>query len=519
MDSTAALMRDVRRKWKAVAALVLAVGLYIPEHARAQDADASDGATRSELLAAQIESLVTTLKDDATREKFIGQLEVLLEAQRTRDTGRVGTESEGIGLLVLSFLSQKVEGLNRLVKETSRALANAPSLAARLVTQAADPNMRARWLDFLVKLILIVGAAFAVEWLVIRLLDRSRLHLRDREEDNAWLRTLFLLERTLIDLAPVGAFGVAAYTTLALADPRPETRVVALVIVNANLLVRATTVVARMILRPRYSTFRLVAFSDDTANYLFFWVRRLTVVSVYGFFIAEALVLLGLGHGPYAFAQKLVGLIVSAMTVMLVLQNRAPVRTWLAGAEPSVKGAWRRVRGSFAEIWHVFAIAYTVAIYVVWAIEFKGGFGFLLRATLVTLVTLVTAAMAMLALRGLQTALAHGFGVNEETRRRFPHLEERVNRYRGVVEVTARSIVVVIALLVVFDAWGLNTFSWLASEGGRQLVGHVLAIVFVTGAALVAWEGLARWLSTTSRIATRAARSCSGEPGSGPSCR
>ena len=180
MDSTAALMRDVRRQWKAVAALVLAVGLRIPEHARAQDADASDGATRSELLAPRIESLVTTLKDDAAREEFIGQLEVLLAAQRARDTGRAGTGSEGIGLLVLSFLSQEIEGLNRLIQETSLALANAPSLVARVVTQAADPNMRAHWLGFLVKLILIVGAAFAVEWLVIRLLGQSRLHLRDR---------------------------------------------------------------------------------------------------------------------------------------------------------------------------------------------------------------------------------------------------------------------------------------------------------------------------------------------------
>ena len=56
------------------------------------------------------------------------------------------------------------------------------------------------------------------------------------------------------------------------------------------------------------------------------------------------------GFDGYAFAQKLGGLIVSAMAVMLVLQNRAPVRTWLAGAEPPVHGAWRRVRASFAEI-------------------------------------------------------------------------------------------------------------------------------------------------------------------------
>lgn len=40
---------------------------------------------------------------------------------------------------------------------------------------------------------------------------------------------------------------------------------VALIIVNANLLIRAITVLARMIPRSRYSTFRFVAISDDTA--------------------------------------------------------------------------------------------------------------------------------------------------------------------------------------------------------------------------------------------------------------
>ena len=362
MERNPNLIGAFHRKSMGVAVLVVLGAICLPEHAHSQVVEPNEPSARPAISASQLESTLDTLRDDAAREQLIGQLEVLLEAERARGAGSAGPKSEGIGLLVLSFLSQKVEGLSRLIEETSSALGNAPAFAARLATQAADPDARARWFDFLLKLVLIVGAAFAVEWIVIRLLDRPRLHLRDREEDSAWLRTLFLLQRTLIDLAPVGAFGVAAYTTLALADPRPETRVVALVIVNANLLVRAITVVARMILRPRYSTFRLVAFSDDTANYLFFWVRRLTVVSVYGFLIADALVLLGLGHGPYAFAQKLVGLIASAMTIMFVLQNRAPVRTWLAGAGPSVPGAWQRVRESFAEIWHVLAIAYTVAI-------------------------------------------------------------------------------------------------------------------------------------------------------------
>ena len=45
-----------------------------------------------------------------------------------------------------------------------------------------------------------------------------------------------------------------------------------------------------------------------------------------------------------------------------------------------------------------------------------------------------------------------------------------------------------VAALVVLDAWGLGPFAWLASESGRVFLGHFLTIVFVAGGALVAWE-------------------------------
>ena len=61
-----------------------------------------------------------------------------------------------------------------------------------------------------------------------------------------------------MDLAPVAAFAVTGYAALALVDPPSQARVIALVIINANVIVRAVTVLARMVLRPRFATFRFV---------------------------------------------------------------------------------------------------------------------------------------------------------------------------------------------------------------------------------------------------------------------
>ena len=240
---------------------------------------------------------------------------------------------------------------------------------------------------------------------------------------------------------------------------------------------------ARMVLRPRFATFRFIGLSDENANYLFFWVRRLTVVSIYGFFVAEALPLLGVGQGAQGIVQKLIGLLVASMVVVLVLQNRQSVRTWLAGA--GTASGWWRIRRSFAEVWHFVAIAYVIAVYAVWATGVPGGFEFLIRATVVTL---VTGLVAYAAAGGLHKAVERGFRVNEETRNRFPHLEGRVNRYRGIIETAVRAIIIVVAALVVLDAWELGPFDWLASESGRVLVGRLVTVVFVAGGALVAWE-------------------------------
>ena len=80
------------------------------------------------------------------------------------------------------------------------------------------------------------------------------------------------------------------------------------------------------------------------------------------------------------------------MIVMFVLQNRIPVRRWIAGPDPNASGAWGRARVSLAVIWHVLATVYTVAVYAVWAVELEGGFDYLLHGTVVTLVTVALAA-------------------------------------------------------------------------------------------------------------------------------
>ena len=411
------------------------------------------------------------------------QLEALLAAQNAEAEEVRSPESAGVGATALSLLARRVEALNTLASEAASHVAAAPALAARIAQATSDPEARARWLETALMLLLIVGIAFGAEWLVIRFFTRPRMQRCEGDEPGVTQRAVRLIQRTLIDLTPIGAFALCGYAALAVAGDSAEARVIALVIINANVIVRAVSVLARIVLRPRYSTFRFVELSDENANYAFFWVRRLTVIAVYGFFAAEALPLLGLAMASQTLTQKLVGLLVASLLVVLVLQNRRAVRAWLSPADP----ARQRVRRSIAEVWHLVAMGYVVAVYLVWAIEVPGGFEFLLHATVVTL---ITALVAVAVLAGLHTGVERAFHLNEDTRQRFPRLEERVSRYRGRLESAARFVVVAAAALVVLDAWGLGPFDWLGSEAGRVLVGRLVTAVVIAALALVVWEML-----------------------------
>ena len=503
-------MIAARRFRRAAGAFVLATAVLVTGQVHAAE-DPGPAVSRAEstVTPVQVESLIARLRNDTAREELIVELEALLEASSAAapdDPGPAATIPDSLGAATLTFLAAKMEALNRLVDEVGHHLDDLPRWVDELGDRVSDSEVRSRWLDIVAKLVLIVGLAFVAEWLVVRSLRRYGFGSRDREPRNPWLRLALLLRQTLIEIAPVGAFGLTAYAVLSLAGPQYETHVLALVIVNANILTRAITVVARTVLRPRYASLRFVSLSDETAHSLFFWARCLAAVAVYGFLFTDALHLLGLRPAPYAFLHQLVGLVTVTLVVTFVLRNRHPVRSWLRARRPPA-GARHHLWGALADTWHLLAIAYITAVYVVWAVELAGGFEFLIRATITTLATVVAAGLA---LAGIRRAVARGFRLNEGTRHRFPHLEARVNRYRGVVEISLRAIVVAIALVVVLDGWGLPASAWIWSESGRLLLGRLVTISVISAGALLAWETLStlieRYLDERSEQGERGAR-------------
>ncbi|HSV27977.1 MAG TPA: mechanosensitive ion channel domain-containing protein, partial [Candidatus Omnitrophota bacterium] len=210
-------------------------------------------------------------------------------------------------------------------------------------------------------------------------------------------------------------------------------------------------------------------------------------IGLFGYFVADAARLLGLPRAGFNAVVKGLGFAIAAMLVVFILQNRAQVADALRRAAD--RWDWGRrmqaVTGRLADIWHVLAMGYVGAAYAVWAIPVRGGFDYMLRATLLTVAILAVAGIASAMIK---RAIDRAFAVSQEAKDRFPLIEARANRYLPVLHLAFRSVVVAASLLAVLQAWGLETFTWITSDLGRRVIASAISIAAVLAGAALVWE-------------------------------
>lgn len=440
----------------------------------------TQGAEPPAISATEIDSLLATLEDPAARDKLVQQLKALKALQtKTEQT----VEPEGLGAILLSSLSEQVRKVSDALVTTATAVLDLPATVTWAAGELSRPETRTRWIEVMITVGILLAAALAAEWLAVRLLGRPRRLIEDRAVARSWIRFPLALARLGLELVPIIVFIAVAYVALPMTKPSEVTRLVALTIVNANVIARVIGAVTRVMLSPRSFALRLPSITDETAHYLVIWTRRLTAASVYGYFLAEAAFLLGLPGDVHALLLRAIGLFVAAMLVILVLQNRGAVTRWLKG--DSGTGNWSGARLRIAEVWHFLAIGYVLAVYGVWALDIAGGFRFLIQATVLTVVVVALVRFITATVRRL---VERGFALSAELKARFPGLETRTNRYLPFLQTMLRGVVYFVATVSLLEVWGMDAFEWLTSGFGRRVFGSVVTIAVILLVALLLSE-------------------------------
>ena len=463
------------------ALLLLAWAVLSPGPVGAQTAPQGLSAATVEELSAFVE----TLEDDERRSQLVATLRGLMAA---RSAGDEAPTSDALSD-TLRGLSETLGTVGSELLSLGRNYGDPRRIVAWFGAQAEDPQRRALWLRIVLHLVLMAAAGLVAAGLVRWFLVRARGAVEKRSLDAArlWQQLPLLAARTLLDLLPIAAFAGGAFAAVALLEPGERARLVMLAAIYAVVLARGAHAVARLLLTPLVPSLRLLPIKDETAAYLYVWVRRLVNLPVYGYFAAQALLALGFPDGAYTVLVKLVGLGEALLLFVLVQQLKEDVAAAIRGIGTAADGAFSltTLRRRLADVWHVVAGLYLAALYLVWALEIPGGFAYLLEGTAVTVVIVLLTRLARdLLRRGADRLLR----VSPAIRARYPHIESRANRYLPWARNVAAGLVYLVATVLVLNAWDIDIFAWLASDTGREFLARAVNVLFVLLVSLGIWE-------------------------------
>jgi small conductance mechanosensitive channel len=486
------LINLARAPWPAfllILALILTCAAATPSRADPPlPAPATEASAQSPQ---QLQQLLDTLRDPEKRAALESQIEGLLSVQQQAET-QPAPEELGLGARVLAAVSHSFSEFGQFVDRAGRSFGESTRVWDWLERQGLNPHMRSMWLEILRDVGLTLGGGLAVAYGVKLALRRPRRGLARRAEGNLFRRLRFSAARFVLDFLPVIAFAVLALGLAGWLRPEETPRLVVLAFINATIVSMAVLVLGRWLFSPMIPELRVVPLSDATAVYLYIWTRRFILIVVWGYVLLQAALLLGMPSSAYEVTLKLLGLLVTGMLVVFILQNRETVARQIRG-QPAPDGAGyvgRRivpgpVRARVAEIWHVAALLYVVGVYLVWALDIADGFTYLLRASFITLLVIAAVAAGETWIPRLFNRLS---GIDDAMKARYPFVAERANRYIPLFRRAVVYAVRLVALLVILAAWQVDVGGIIFSDTGREILSRLADIAIVIILSLAAWE-------------------------------
>jgi len=449
---------------------------------------------------AEIEKVIKILEDPAQRDALLNTLKVLAS---TDQSSPIDNQLKGVAAQMLSEIATSVDTVTESIANIAGTVNEFPSVASWVKSELTNPTSRKQLSNVAINLILTLGFGYLAYSIFQLICSRFRRTLSERRIDSIPAKLLLLLLNFMGKLLPIVAFTVAAYLTLGIVTPRENTRLVALAWVNGFILSHSIIACFSLFFVPHSPRLRFLKLSDESANYLIIWVKRITYSIIYGYLALQAALLLGLPAMPYDAMLRLLGLFVTTLVIIMIMQNRENVAVWLINmrvkkksvGEPAeetdnmshspVKGPAHRLLTRLARTWHLLAILYVILLFGVWALRIPGGFLFLFKATVLSIGALL---VTRVVLTVLHTVFSKGFRVSDDLKHRFPRLEKRANQYFSTLHKILRVACYLFCLIIIMQLWGLNTFTWMTSEPGKVIGSALASVTGILMTTFIIWE-------------------------------
>ena len=190
--------------------------------------------------------------------------------------------------------------------------------------------------------------------------------------------------------------------------------------------------------------------------------------------------------------QVAIALVALLLALAAILNKRNALRDHLLDRHGRPSDFFGYLLALVGRFWHLAAIAYVIALFVIWLSRPDGAMTFILSATGRTVAAIL---IGMLVVSAISRGIAGGLRLPDGVKERLPLLETRLNTFIPKLLRIVRIIVFLAVILALLDVWrALDVSGWLASEFGQDLAESVISAGIVLLIAWLLWLALSSWV-------------------------
>ncbi|MEA2117888.1 mechanosensitive channel protein [Halovibrio sp. HP20-50] len=491
--------------WLGVWLLAMVALLATPAMAQStssESADADGGASSEEAAPTSYQALADLLEDEQSRQELIE----MLRNQAASLPGSLGNQgsleaaAQGSDIAPedVSLPRQLAELTSSVVSDVGGQFEQVVSLVSGLFTGQEEDSVfdMAAFISAAINLGIVIAATFVMFALFRRMVKPLFTKISGWSLNGhnltpvlrliACVAIAAVIDVLLVSLSYVGGNLVATFAV----GETGELSTRASLFLNAFLIIELLKAGVRMLFSSRYEGLRLLPISAQEASYWNRWLARLIGMVGYGLMVVVPLVNFYLAASLGQALGTLITLLAFIYAVVVVLKNRKRLRDNLNEmAAKSTLTASRVSLQLFARTWHLFALLYFLIVFVLTLTRPGDALPFVMYATLKSLAAIV---VGLLVSSFLTQTIGRRIKLSDDLRRKLPLLEKRLNSYVPNALRVLRTIILIVVIMVVLNAWGaFDLAAWYASEGGANLIGNLSSVTVILIVSLAIWLGLA----------------------------
>ncbi|MBI3309806.1 MAG: mechanosensitive channel protein, partial [Serratia liquefaciens] len=190
-----------------------------------------------------------------------------------------------------------------------------------------------------------------------------------------------------------------------------------------------------------------------------------------------------------AAANLVIMLALTLYALALILRNRKPIQQQINLLAERSMAFFSIILRGLGHVWHLLAIAYFLALFVLSQFDIGNSLSFMMTATVKSLLVIGVGAL----LSGMLTRwIFRRISLPDDVNQRYPMLERRINSYIPNGLKILRVMVVLAVMLLLLDAWHLiNLYQWAGSENGEKIIGGLVHILLILVVAVISWTLMA----------------------------